>query len=168
MAGVIIIGIAAASGRNNKPSEKTNTYNSGTKTAITASGTEKSKIYKIGEAVKLKNYIITVNGIRKSDGNEYNKPHEGYEYFYVNCTLENISEDTQTISSLAMFQLESNNGIEYEQSLTVNGDGQLDGNLSAGHKMTGEFVAEVPKGQMELNFIFDSCNSGEKVIYRLN
>lgn len=170
MAGVIIIGIAAASGRNgNRTAEIPIKGNSDTSTAISASGTEKSKIYNIGDSVRLKTYIITVNKIRTSEGTKYDKPNAGYEFFYINCTIENISDETQTISSLAMFQVRNKNGLMYEQALAVNGNGQLDGNLLPGKKMTGDYVAEIPKGEKGLNLIFDSCFSeDEKITVNLN
>lgn len=170
IAGVIIIGIAAASGKsNNKPAEASNADNSDTKTAVTTIDTDKSKIYSIGDTIEMKNYKITVNKIRTSDGTSYEKPNDGYVYLYVNCTVENISGEMQTVSSIAMFQVENKNGIMYEQALSVYGSGQLDGSLSAGKNMTGDYVVEVPKGQTGLSFILDSCvTGGEKIIINLN
>lgn len=168
--GIFIIGIAAAYGSGgHKPTKAGETHKTGGNTIAANSAADKTKTFKIGDIVQLKDYKITVNKIRTTAGTEFDMPKDGNEFFYVDCTVENISSDTQTISSMAMFKVEDKDGRSYDETFVQDSDGQLDGDLAAGRKMSGEYVVEVPKGKKGLDLVFDSSLfTGGQAIVDLN
>lgn len=67
--------------------------------------TNKSKIFKIGDVVKLKDFKVTVNKVYKAKGDEFTQPQPGNEFIAVDCSVENISNEQQVVSSVMMFKL---------------------------------------------------------------
>jgi hypothetical protein len=173
---VVIIGFAISQSGNNEPkkvsqSNQSTTESEQSKQAQTASteSTPKTKTFKIGETVQLKDYKVTVNKIRTSQGDDVSQPKQGNEFLYVDCTVENISNEQKTVSSVMMFKVEDKDGRSYEQTITTDGNGQLDGDVAPGRKITGEYIVEVPQGKTGLDLVFDSSliSSGQ-VIVNLN
>lgn len=126
----------------------------------------KTETFKVGDTVKTKNFNITVNKVETSEGGEYIKPKEGNEFLKVDITVENISDKSQTVSSVMMFKVVDKDGRSYDQAFAGEQNGRLDGEVGAGRKMTGEYVVEVPKGDTGLQLEFDSSilSSGQVVV----
>ena len=83
----------------------------------------------------------------------------------MNFEIENISEETQNISSLLLFDAYADD-VKCDYSISANvvfGDGTLDGELSPGKKLVGWYALEVPEGwqQIELE-VKSSWLSGSK------
>lgn len=168
---IVIIGIAGANGSKDEPKKvgeaKPTASNSSAK-----SSTPKAKTFKVGDVVELKNYKVTVNKVYEVAGDEYTKPKDGNVFLAVDCTVENISKESQSISSIMMFKVVDKDGRQCEYSITgvtAAKAGQLDGEVGAGRKITGAYVIEVPKGQTGLELEFDgSLLSGSQVVVSLN
>ncbi|EGT0001093.1 DUF4352 domain-containing protein [Clostridium perfringens] len=129
----------------------------------------KTETFKVGDTVKTKDFNITVNKVTTSDGGEFIKPQDGNEFLKVDITVENISDKSQNVSSVMMFKVVDKDGRSYDQSFTENQNGQLDGEVGAGRKMSGEYIVEVPKGSTGLQLEFNSSLlSGGQVIVDLN
>lgn len=122
--------------------------------------------------VQLKDYKITVNKVYTVEGNDVFKPKEGNEFIAVDCTVENISKEQKTVSSMMMFKVVDKDGRACENSLkgeTLAKAGQLDGEVGPGRKITGVYVVEVPQGTKGLELEFDaSLLSSGQVIVKLN
>ncbi|APQ77141.1 DUF4352 domain-containing protein [Clostridium botulinum] len=134
--------------------------------------TNKSKIFKIGDVVKLKDFKVTVNKVYKDKGDEFTQPQPGNEFIAVDCSVENISNEQQVVSSVMMFKVVDKDGRECEESIggsTAANAGQMDGEVGPGRKITGVYVVEVPKGTTGLELEFNgSLLLGEQVIVKLN
>lgn len=129
----------------------------------------KTEIFKVGDTVKTKDFNITVNKVETSDGGDFIKPKDGKEFLKVDITVENISDQSQSVSSVMMFKVVDKDGRSYDQAFTENQNGQLDGEVGPGRKMTGEYVVEVPKGATGLQLEFNSSLlTGGQVIVDLN
>lgn len=118
------------------------------------------KIFKVGDAVQLKDFKITVNKVYTVAGDEFSKPQEGNEFLAVDCTVENTSDKEQAVSSMMMFKVVDKDGRACEYSLlgqTAAKAGQLDGTIGAGRKLTGVYVVEVPKGKKGLELVFEGA-----------
>ena len=135
---------------------------------IQQNNTSKVKTFKIGDVIELNDFRITVNGIRTSNGSQFIKPSEGNEYLYVDATVENISNEEQTVSSVMMFKVVDQDGRTMNQSIVDDANGQLDGTVGAGRKISGEYVVEVPTGATGLELQFDSSLIGNQIIVALN
>lgn len=165
---IIIIGgfIGAGSNEPTKVNSSNSSQNSQTQNSTSE---DKTETFKVGDTIKVKNYEITVNKVRVSDGDDFAKPKDGNEFLYVDVTVKNISNEEQTVSSIAMFKVVDKDGRSFNQAITTDQNGQLDGTVGKGRKITGEYVVEVPKGQKGLELEFDSSLiSGGQVVVNLN
>lgn len=134
--------------------------------------TKGPKIFNVGDTVELGNFRITVNKVYEVKGNDFAKPAEGNIFLAIDCTVENISDKPQTISSIMMFNVVDQDGRKCEYSLlgqSAAKAGQLDGEIASGRKLTGVYVVEVPKDKTGLELVFDSSLlSTGQVIVKLN
>ncbi|WP_243108686.1 DUF4352 domain-containing protein [Clostridium rectalis] len=141
------------------------------KATATEEKKDEPKVFKVGDAIKLKDFKVTVNKVYTVKPSDILKPEEGNEFFAVDCTIENTSKEKQSISSMLMFKVVDKDGRDCKYSLTGQSAadaGQLDGELAVGRKMTGVYVVEVPKGQKDLELVFDaSLLGGEQTIVKL-
>ena len=161
---IVLIGVAgASSSSNDKPKKVDNTEQSDKSNA--------PEIFNVGDTIELKDFKVTVNGVRTTtqDSSGFQKADDGKEYFLVNCTIENISDKEQTVSSVLMFKVVDQNGMSYDQKLFTDAEGQLDGTIAPTRKITGEYCVEVPQGQTGLELEFDSSFIGrQQIIVKLN
>lgn len=129
---------------------------------------QKSKVetFKVGDTIQTKDFKITINSVETENGGEFVKPKDGNEFLKLDITIENISKEAQAISSVIMFKVVDKDGRAYNQAFTENQNGQLDGEVGPGRKMTGEYVVEVPKGATGLQLEFDSSllTSGQVIV----
>ncbi|MBO3312873.1 DUF4352 domain-containing protein [Clostridium perfringens] len=125
--------------------------------------------FKVGDTIQTKDFKITVNKVETSEGGEFVKPKDGNEFIKVDITIENTSKEEQNVSSMIMFKVVDKDGRSYNQAIVEDQNGQLDGKVAPGRKMTGEYVVEVPKGATGLQLEFDSSLlTGGQVIVDLN
>ena len=127
----------------------------------------KEEVFNIGDTIELDKFKITVNEIKTTNGSDFIKPQEGNEFLYVDATVENISDKEQTVSSVLMFKVVDKDGRAMKQTIVENANGQLDGTIGPGRKMTGEYVVEVPKDATGLELQFDSSLAGNQVVVKL-
>lgn len=167
---VVIIGGIAAAGGGNEP-KKVGENNTATTSNVENKKAE-TKIFKVGDVVQLNDFKVTVNKVYTVKGDDFAKPKDGNEFVAIDCTVENISDKEQVVSSIVMFKVVDKDGRACEYSLTgqtAANAGQLDGNIGPGRKLTGVYVVEVPKGTTGLELEFNSSLlTGGQVIVKLN
>ncbi len=123
----------------------------------------KDETYKVGEAVKFDDLIITVNGVRESEG-EFVKPEEGKVIILVDVTAENKGTDEKPISSALQTKVADGDGYQYNLTIAEDGKGSFDGSVASGRKLRGEVAFEVPKDASSLEFIFsDPFKKGQAI-----
>ncbi|AZV59159.1 DUF4352 domain-containing protein [Clostridium sp. AWRP] len=171
---LIIIGIigVATGGNKNQGTKVGESTSANSQAQKEESKKNETKTFKVGDVVQLKDYKITVNKVYNVSETDMDKPKDGNEFIAVDCTVENISKEQKTVSSIAMFKVVDKDGRQCEYSLTgqsAANAGQLDGDVGAGRKITGVYVVEVPKGTTGLELEFDaSLISSGQVIVKLN
>ena len=69
---------------------------------------------------------------------------------------------------MIMFKVVDQDGRAMNQSIVDDANGQLDGTIGAGRKISGEYVVEVPTGATGLELQFDSSLIGNQIIVTLN
>lgn len=125
--------------------------------------------YKIGDSAKSGNLIFTVNSARIDEGDEFIKPDEGNIYYIVDVTVENTGDKTETVSSLLMFKLFDSDGYNYTSTIGPDTKGQVDGDLSAGRKLRGELVFEIPKNAKGLELeIYPDVFGNNQIVFELD
>lgn len=168
---IVVVGIAGGDSDEPKVVETGGTAANSGEEATTEESSTQPTTFNIGDTIELNNFRVTVNGIRTSMGKDFFVPEEGKEFFIVDVTVENISDSDQTISSIMMFDIVDPDGRKLQQSVSAFGliNGQLDGTVGAGRKITGEYAVEVPQGQTGLELEFNaSLFTGKQIIVTLN
>ena len=102
--------------------------------------------FSLNETAVFENLKITALEIKESAGEQFFTPEAGKVFVGVKFNIENISSETQSVSSLLLF-----NGyvddVKCEYSFNAScafSDGTLDGEIAAGKKMVGWYALEVP------------------------
>ena len=162
---IVIVGAVATSGGKEGKTKKVSNS--------TSAAESKQKVFNVGDTIELKNLKVTINNVYKVEStNEFSKPKEGNQFLAVDCTLENISDKDQAVSSIMMFKVVDGDGIKCKYSLTgqtAANAGQLDGTIGVGRKLSGVYVVEVEEGKTGLELEFDlSFISGQKIVVKLN
>lgn len=166
---LIILGAIGGAAGSNSP-KKVGENKSATTSTQKSESKPKTQTFKIGDVVQLKDYKVTVNKVRTGNGAEGMEPEQGKQYFYVDCTIENTSDKEKDISSVLMFKVQDSDGRSCDQSIPGDQNGQLDGKVSPGQKLSGEYVVKIPQGKTGLRLVFDSSvlSTDGQVIVNLN
>lgn len=146
----IIASITACNVTNSTPQTDSDIENS---SGIT-SQEEQNKIFGLNDTATFKNLKVTATKLEESKGKDFFNAENGKVFVGVNFEIENISDKTQNISSLLLFDAYTDD-IKCEYSLTANvvfGDGTLDGEISPGKKLVGWYAVEVPQEWKKLEF----------------
>ncbi|HLG78326.1 MAG TPA: DUF4352 domain-containing protein [Ktedonobacteraceae bacterium] len=169
---ILIGGVIAAVSAANKPAQQANgtpTAQAGQATQAatqpgqtqpTAAPTQSSSssgMHKVGDVVTIGGWQITVNGVKTSQGDEFNQPHAGNTFLLVDVTAVNQTGQAQTFSSLISFTLKDSTGQKYDETIDTAAPSSPDGNVAAGGKLRGTLAYEVPLSQhsFELDFTPD-------------
>lgn len=123
--------------------------------AVTTEATEqktKKDTYALNETATFDKIKITALEMKESKGKQFFEPADGKVFVGVKFEMENISEETQNMSSLLLFDAYCDD-IKCDYSLSANvvfGDGTLDGEVAAGKKLVGWYSVEVPQDWQEI------------------
>lgn len=121
---------------------------------------KQNKAYKVGEEATLSNVKLIINKTENYIEPEwYWKASEGYKYFLIDVTVENIGS-AELDYHYWDFNLQDLNSHPYDYALTVSEDNLLkSGKLSANGKISGSIIFEVPKDYTNFNIIYHSWMS---------
>ncbi len=111
------------------------------------SSSKKEETYGLNDTAAFKTLKFTATEIKESDGETFFKPEDGNVFVGVKFTIENISDEEQTVSSLLLFQGYADD-VKCDYSFTAVSafdGGTLDGSLAAGKKLIGWYALEVPE-----------------------
>lgn len=115
----------------------------------------KQEVFKVGDNINFDKVVYTVNGVRDSAGNEFEKPKEGSKFILIDITIENKSDKTQNISSMLMFKLLDSKAFNYNPTFISDQKGSLDAEITVSAKLRGEIAFEVPKEETQLKLDVD-------------
>ena len=133
--------------------------------------TAKSEDYKLNETAVFKNIKVTATEIKESNGGDIFGPDDGNVFVGVKFVIENISDESQSISSILLFDPYADD-VKCEYSITANADfggGTLDGEIAAGKRMEGWYAVEVPSGWSKIDLdVKSSWLSGSSARFVFN
>ena len=143
--------------------------NSGSTTNGSSSASSSSKHFKVGDEVKVgTTYVVTVNSVKTSQGDDVFQPKSGNTFLIVDVTLKNVSNQEQNVSSLLMFTLKDATGQTYNETI-VDNTTPPDGKLEAGDVLRGQLPYEVPQSQHNFTLAFQAdITSGGQTIWDLS
>lgn len=126
----------------------------------------------IGETVTTDGAKITINSAESLDqlDDMYSTPdrlEEGKKYELIDITIENLTDEEMKISSMMCFTLKDGDGREQDYELPVGADGQMDGEILPGEKMSGQltYMANA-EGELILNVKINPIG-GETVQFQI-
>lgn len=109
---------------------------------------EQEDIFVLTDTAVFDDLKVTANEIKQSYGEKYNEPAAGKVFVGVKFTVENISAEEQSVSSLLLFDAYVDD-VKCDVSfsaLSAFDEGTLDGSVAPGKKLVGWYAVEVPKG----------------------
>lgn len=114
---------------------------------------DKTSNFGLNETAVFKNLKFTAIEIQESSGQDFFEPESGKIFVGIKFTIENISDETQSVSSLLLFDAYADD-VKCDYSLSANcvfGDGTLDGDVAPGKKLIGWYALEVPQNWQTLD-----------------
>lgn len=117
---------------------------------------------KIGDTVNFDGLKITLNSVTADSGSEFEKPEED-RFLIVDMTVENTTEEPQTVSSLMNVSLRDDDDYEYTTALYTGVKAQLDGEVAPGDKLRGQIAFDVPKSKNYSLIFGDPFTSGQAI-----
>ncbi len=112
--------------------------------------------FALNETAVFDNLKFTVTELKESNGGDtFFKPESGNVFVGIKFTIENISKESQNVSSMLLFDGYVND-VKCSYSFSANGAfdvGILDGTIAPGKKLVGYYSLEVPAdwSNIELN-----------------
>lgn len=100
----------------------------------------------LNESAVFSKLKFTATELVQSEGEDFFTPSAGNIFVGIHFTIENISDEEQTISSLLLFDSYADDvkaGLSVSASCVFD-DGTLDGSIAPGKKLIGWYAIEVP------------------------
>lgn len=114
---------------------------------ITESASKKEEIFGLNETAVFDDLKFTATEIKVTHGEDFFTPESGNVFVGVKFTIENISEEEQTVSSILLFEGYADD-VKCEYSFNAAcafSDGTIDGTIAPGKKLIGWYALEVPE-----------------------
>lgn len=113
--------------------------------------TEQKNTFGLNETAVFKDLKFTATTLEESKGEQFFEPESGNVFVGIQFTIENISDEEQSVSSVLLFDAYADDvKCSYSLSATMAFDGTLDGSLAPGKKLVGYYAVEVPEGWQKL------------------
>lgn len=127
---------------------------------------QKTSEFKMGETATVNNTKIVINSVTKIDKEcafewdgkceNYTEPENDY-FLLIDLTIENVGNETLSISSLMSFDLKDNNGEKGSLSFMLDSiKSSLDGDVMAGDKLKGQIAFDVKDSDVYYFYYSDS------------
>ena len=142
----------------------TDTPTKETGTEGTTSNTEKEETFSLNDTAAFKTLKFTATELKETEGTDFFVPEDGNVFVGVKFTIENVSDEEQTISSILLFEAYADD-IKCDYSINAAcafSDGTLDGSIAPGKKLVGWYALEVPENwqsielDVQANFLSNS------------
>lgn len=116
---------------------------------------QEEETFGLNETAVFKNLKFTATELVESEGDGFFTPENGNIFIGVKFTIENISDEEQSVSSILLFDGYVDD-VKCEYSLNAScafSDGTIDGSIEPGKKLVGWYALEVPQNWsvIELN-----------------
>lgn len=126
----------------------------------------------VGETVTVDGASITINSAETVDQvddmvNTAANLEEGKKYVVIDMTIANDSDEELKISSMVSFELKNGDGRKQDYKFPVGTDGQMDGDIAPGDKLSGQLVYMADAdGELDLK-VTPVAIGGDSVIFKV-
>ena len=127
-------------------------------------------VFGLNETAVFEELKFTATEIKESNGDAFFTPESGNIFVGINFTVENISDEEQSVSTILLFEGYADD-VKCDYSFSAScafSDGSLDGTIAPGKKLVGWYALEVPKdwSNIELNVQSDwLSNNSAKFVF---
>jgi hypothetical protein len=123
------------------------------------------KEFSVGDKVKLESNVLTVKEVKKSQGDEFDRPKEGYEYVILSVEIENDGDDRISYNPYDFEMSNSQGNITDITFTTIDTDTALSsGELAPGGKVSGTLAFEQPINDTKLQLLYTPSFWSDKTI----
>ena len=117
-------------------------------------------VYSVGDTARLDAFLVRVDDIQLVGETAYGKPTEGNQFLQVNVSLENTSDESQSISPLLQMRVVDAAGKEFPLDVDAGINFlALNGAINPGELATGTVGYEVPVDAKNLQWAFVTVDS---------
>jgi hypothetical protein len=111
-------------------------------------------VFAVGEKIQLGDSVVTVTGVEKSNGGEWDTPAEGKEYVIVSVKIENSGTENLSYNPF-YFKIKNSQGVIEDHTLMMMDMETLSsGELAAGGFIEGKIPFEAHIGDTALQLIY--------------
>lgn len=131
---------------------------------------EKELVFGLNETAAFSELKFTAHELKESNGTDFFTPEAGNVFVGIKFTVENISAEEQTVSSILMFEgyVDDVKSSESFSATCVFDEGTLDGTIATGKKLVGWYAMEVPQNWANIELHIQSdwlSNSSAKFVF---
>jgi uncharacterized protein YneF (UPF0154 family) len=128
--------------------------------------TNEIKTLSIGEKILLDNITYTVNGLKLSLGNEFEKPKKGFVFYLVDLTIQNNDNKINTIDTKKYLKLFNSSKTQtFNQAIYSGQEKCLNSDILPGKSIRGEITFEVPLPKTLFNI--NTINAKNQIYFNL-
>lgn len=98
----------------------------------------------VGDTIEDDDYTIKLNSVRTVDEGTLGSGPDEEVYLVADFSITNLTDESESISSLLSFELQGSDGYQYDQALFVDTKGSMDGDVPAQGLLRGEIAFDVP------------------------
>lgn len=132
---------------DNPTKEKYEVSDNNAETVQTETEKVKDEVFGLNESAVFKNIKITAIDFAESHGESFYEPDEGNVFVGIKFEIENISDETQSTSTLLLFDGYVDDvkvSYSFNAQMAFN-EGTLDGEILPNKKLVGWYAIEVPE-----------------------
>lgn len=98
----------------------------------------------VGDTIEDDDYTIKLNSVRTVDEGTLGSGPDEDVYLVADFSITNLTDESESISSLLSFELQGSDGYQYDQAIFVDTKGSMDGDVPAQGLLRGEIAFDVP------------------------
>jgi hypothetical protein len=148
-----VVGVLIACSASSNTASAISGGSTATAGSVGSKSSQGTSHFKVGQQVKLGNYIVTANSFVTNPGDDFSQPKSGNEFVVVDVTIKNTSTSPEDISSLLNFTFQDSTGQKYDETI-ISSLTAPDGTIPAGGLLRGQLPYEVPATQKSFTLIF--------------
>ncbi len=151
----LLFSFSSCSGVDDSPSKES--YTASKEESKAASSVESNDTFGLNETAVFKNMKVTATEVKESKGEEYFEPEDGNVLVGIKFVIENISQESQSVSSLLQFNAYADDlALEYSFSAGIAFEKGVDGDVEPGKRIEGWYAVEVPENYKVIDIYFQN------------
>ena len=98
----------------------------------------------VGDTIEGDDFTIKLNSVRTDTEGTLGSGPDEEVYLIADFSITNLTDESESISSLLAFELQGSDGYQYDQAIFVDTKGSMDGDVPPQGLLRGEIAFDVP------------------------